>query len=42
VNTVLVGSFRNWWQLHTRAWMTGVIGTDAKGLATVLHRVLDD
>lgn len=42
VNGVLVQSFTGWWQLHTRAWMTGILGKDAKGLATVLHRVLND
>jgi hypothetical protein len=41
VNEVLGNSFRAWWTLHTRAWMTGTIGKDAKGLATVLNRVLD-
>ena len=39
VNSVLVESFRTWWTLHTRAWMTGVIGADAKRLATILDRV---
>lgn len=41
VNAVLVESFTGWWHLHTRAWMTGVIGKDAKGLATVLYRVVN-
>jgi hypothetical protein len=40
LNTLIGESFRNWWQLHTRAWMTGVIGADAKGLASILSRAL--
>ncbi len=42
VNAIISESFRLWWQLHTRAWMTGIIGKDAKGLATILNRVLDE
>jgi hypothetical protein len=42
VNEVLAGSFQVWWELHTRAWMTGVIGRDAKRLASILNRVLSD
>jgi hypothetical protein len=38
VNSVIAESFKRWWDLHTRAWMTGVIGIDAKGLATILNR----
>jgi hypothetical protein len=39
INELLAESYRNWWALHTRAWMQGVLGEEGRSISVTLSRV---
>ncbi|WP_395691521.1 hypothetical protein [Nocardioides sp.] len=40
VNELIGDSFRRWWNLHARAWMTGVLGPEVQGHGGTLLRAI--